>query len=257
MKDCSRAVKNAVAVRLLVFAASIAVLAAGPARAEFSTAPDVVVYCEPALRHAIEHAGALFRAQTHVPVRVFAAPGPLNLAQLARGVRDDVLIARAAEMDEAARQDLIDPASRIDGWHNRLVLAVRGGPVHAATVDELLNGGTVAVTDPTVVSGLDGFAVIAKLGKADSVTGAGDTIDVAFLIGSGSARLGLVYLTEVRTDPALSVGWQIPPEIAPPVAFAAALNRHALSQNSRMFLDFLHHADAMAQLHADGLEPTP
>jgi molybdate transport system substrate-binding protein len=256
-----RSVKDAVVARLFVCAALLAALVSGPALAGFSTAPDVVVYCEPTLRHAMEHVGALFRAQTRVPVRVFAAAGPLNLAQLAHGVRDDVLVARSAEMDAAARQHLIDPATRIDGWLNRLVLAVRSGQAHEATVSELLHSGIVAVTDPTVISGLDGFSVIALLGhdhaNGDRALGAADSADVAFLVTRGSARTGLVYLTDVRADPALVVAAQVPPDAAPPVAYAAALTRQALSRNSQAFLDFLRSPEAAARLRGDGLETPP
>ncbi len=256
-----RSVKNAVVARLFVCAALLAAMVSGPVLAEFSTAPDVVVYCEPPLRHAMEHVGALFRARTRVPVRVFTAPGPLNLAQLSHGVRDDVLISRFAEMDAAARQDLIDPETRIDGWLNRLVLAGRSGQAHEGTISELLKSGTVAVTDPTVISGLDGSSVIALLGRdvatADREVGAADTADVAFLVTSGSARTGLVYLTDVRADPALSVTGQVPPDAGPPIAYAAALSRKALSRNSRAFLDFLRSPEAAAQLRGDGLEMAP
>jgi ABC-type molybdate transport system substrate-binding protein len=64
----------------------------GPARAEYMVAPDVVVFCEPALRHALGDLGALWRNETGIPVRIFTSPTPAPVEQVAHGARSDVLI---------------------------------------------------------------------------------------------------------------------------------------------------------------------
>jgi len=53
--------------------------AIAPARADYVVAPDVVVFCEPTLRHAVSDFGALWRQETGIPVRVFVSPTSAEL----------------------------------------------------------------------------------------------------------------------------------------------------------------------------------
>src|SRR5439155_9757790 len=53
-----------------------------PAHADYPVAPDVVVFCEPTLQHAVAGAAALWRNETGVPVRIFTSPTSAMLQQI-------------------------------------------------------------------------------------------------------------------------------------------------------------------------------
>ena len=119
------------ALRLSGLALLTSVLLAGiapPARADYPVAPDVVVFCEPTLQHAVTDIGGLWRAQTGIKVRVFTSPTPALLEQIAHHARDDVIIGEGdAEADAAADQHLIKKETVQRVWGNHLVVASLAG----------------------------------------------------------------------------------------------------------------------------------
>lgn len=225
--------------------------------------PDVALYCDPTLGPAMRQAGALFRAHAQAAVAVLSAPPPLMLAQIERQARNDVLLTLSDNLDDAVRRDLVRPETRIDGWRNRLVLAGRAGEVSPFldispdALRRLLGDSSLAVTDPTVSAAFDGAAILDQFGITPSsvgkVMGAADTADVAFLVKTGVARLGLLYLTDVRSDPALAVASTLHASEAP-IRYAAAVSRKAKSPNAQAFLEFLRTPEIVQRLQAMGLE---
>ena len=239
--------------------------AAGEAKGGGGAPPDVALYCDPTLAPAMRQMGALFKARTRAPVAVLSAPPTLMRAQIERHTRDDVLITLADSMDEAVSRGLVRLDTRFKGWRNRLVLAARAGEVSPAAASDpaslarSLRNGRLAVTDGTVAAAFDGPAVLDRLGLtpavAGKVLGAANTSDVAFLVTTGAARLGLLYLTDVRADPTLAVVAMLDPAAAP-TAYASGMNRQAQSPNAQAFLDFLLTPEAAELLRAQGLETT-
>jgi molybdate transport system substrate-binding protein len=220
--------------------------------------PGVTVFCDPALRPALRALDGLSRQMAGAPVAVLCAPAPLMLAQIQRHTRNDVLFTRGSAMDQAVALNIVQPATRRDGFSNALVLAAPAGrfaPVE--TLAALPAGMRIAVTDDTVVSGLDGFAVLTANGFPAAgrgrVTGAASTADVAFLVRSGAADAGLVYLTDVKADPALTVlaNLSAPPALT---GYAAAVNAKAISPNARAFLNIATGPQGAAILRGAGLE---
>lgn len=233
----------------------------GPARADFISAPDVVVYCDPTLRPAMQSVGRVFRAQTGVPVRVLSAPGPLLLGLIARGTRDDVLVTQANWMDGAAARKLIDATTRAAPWRDRIVLAGHGVPASALptpdSLSQALGGGKLGVIDPTQDGGPDGVALAAHLGWQAPLAGEIDGPGVAFVVATGAARLGLLPTTAALAQPGVSVVSPLPDDSAPPVAYVAAVSKNILSRNTAAFMAFLATAPALDALHAAGLETAP
>ena len=166
-------------------------------------------------------------------------------------------------MDDAVRRKLVKSETRFDGWRNRLVFAARAGdvsPVSAIDPDSLthlLGNDRIAVTDPTVAAAFDGRAVLDRLGLTSTasgkVAGAANTGDVAFMVKTGVARLGLLYLTDVRADPALAVAATLDPTVAS-LTYSSAVSEKGKSPNSQAFLKFLRTAPAAELLRAQGLE---
>ena len=220
-----------------------------------SAPPNVTVFCDPALAPALRALDAGSRKRIGTPVAVLCAPAPLMLAQIERHARNDVLFTLSTAMDEAARRQLVKPETRIDGWQNPLVLAVRkgGAPVSAAALAGWLAGRKVAVTDPTVLAGLDGRAVLAANNlRPASMTGVADTGDAAFLVATGAADAGLVYLSDVRGNPKLAVLASLAADPAL-TQLSGAVNAKAVSPKASEFLVFMRDG-AGDSLRAAGLD---
>lgn len=212
----------------------------------------VTVFCDPTLRPAF----AALDGAGGMQVAALSAPAPLMLAQITRHTRDDVLFTLASAMDQAVAAKLVRPETRVDGFCNTLVLAGLAdrisAPANGVVLAALLAAARVAVTDATVASGLDGRAVLAANNLlCPRVLGAANTGDVAFLVTSAAADLGLMYMTDVKADPRLTV---IATLTADPklTNYAAAVNAKAVSPNALAFLNSLR-GPAAPTLRAAGL----
>ncbi len=247
-------------------------LGASPARADFISAPDVVVYCDPTLAAALRAVSRVYRAQTGVPVRVLAAPGPLSVELIAHGTRNDVLVTQADWLDGAAARRLVDPSTRSQAWLDPTVLAGREATPAAAVpepaalmqpafmqagLEQALAGGKLGVIDPTQPGGPDGPALAGKLGWQVPLAGEIDGPGVAFLVATGAARLGLLPRSAALAPPGLVVLATLPEAAAPPVRYAAAVSKNIQSRNAAPFMAFLRTAPAQDALRAAGLEIEP
>ncbi len=216
----------------------------GTARAETT---DLVVICDPPLAAPLGLAGAAFRARAGVHLRLFPTAPGLIVPQLAHDVQNDLIVTQLGVLDEAARAGLLAGA-RSGNWGNQVVVAELVGAAGPA------GSGKFAVSELAGASGIEGAAIAARLGVATArILSAIDTPEVAFLLTSGVARTGLLYLTDVRGDPRLRVVYPVADQ--PPAIYAAALSKHARRPNPAAFLDFLATAQARELLVTSGLEP--
>ncbi len=223
-----------------------------------SIPPGVTVFCDPTLGPAMRLLDRVSRAQAGAPVSVLSAPASLMLAQIQRHTRNDVLFTLSSTMDQAEQLQLVRPQTRIDGFSNELVLAgLRDRctvPADKTALSRMLSAAKLAVTDDTVVSGLDGPAILSANGFANSarLMGAASTADVAFLVLTGAAHIGLVYATDVTAEPRLVV---LATLIADPrlTDYAAAVNAKAVSPNAQALLNVMRGTAGRAALRAAGL----
>jgi ABC-type molybdate transport system substrate-binding protein len=219
-----------------------------------ASAGDVTVFCDPTLKPAMLALSGLGGFNIYP----LCAPGPLMVQQIIRHTRNDVLFSLAPVMDDAASRGLVAPASRAGGFTNTLVLAgMRGAftaPPDQAGLQAQLAKARLAVTDDTPASNLDGRAVLAANNlTTPNIQGAANTGDVAFLVTTGAADFGLLYLTDVQADPRLAVLARL---TAPPalVDYEAAVNAHAFSRNAQALVNLLHSPAGIARLGAAGLQ---
>jgi ABC-type molybdate transport system substrate-binding protein len=192
----------------------------------------VTVFCDPTLAPVIRSVAAPYE------VAVLSAPAGLMLAQITRHTHDDVLVTLSGAMDQAVAQALVVPGTRADGFGNTLVLAsLAGWRGNISTA-------RAAVTDPTPAASLDGRAVLAANHLAPAVIqGAANTGDVVFLVLTGAADLGLVYLTDVKAEPRL----QVVQTLSGKVAYSAAVNANAYSPNAGDFISLLRNSRGVLQ----------
>lgn len=247
--------------------------AASPAPAAYPAAPDVVVFCEPTLQHAVRDVGALWRSETGIHVRVFTSPTWALLQQVAHHARDDVLIGEGdGEAHIAAVQNLIEGGSQQTLWRNRLVVAARRGDRQSGGVNPpaVASGqlATVAGKQPIAIvdawaatAGADSEKALQSLGLWQAVSsksiGVVGTADAAFLLAQGKVQLAVVYATDVAANPVFRITDRLPAASYPPIVYWVAQTAHALSPNAAKFITFLHGAEAQERLRADGLEVLP
>jgi molybdate transport system substrate-binding protein len=223
--------------------------------------PGVTVFCDPTLGPAIRSLDGVSRAQAGAPVSVLSAPAMSMLAQLQRHTRNDVLFTLSSAMDLAVKLGRVRPETRIDGFANPLVLAglVGHGPVPTgnAGLPSMPVGAKLAVTDNTVASGLDGRAVLDANGLTQAagnrVMGAANTTDVVFLITTGVVDVGLVYLTDVRAEPRLTVLATLTADPAL-TNYSGAVNKKAVSPNAQALLNVMRGYQGQTVLRDAGLE---
>jgi ABC-type molybdate transport system substrate-binding protein len=249
----------------------VAVAASRPARADVSRSPDVVVFCDPTLRDVLHRLGAAFLRDGGAPLRLICAPAAIIAAQIARSERNDVVMTLEPVVQRMVASQLVDAEAGVGVWRNRVTVAGAAtpadppaGPAVAAAVrpsldrlPTLLGDGRLGAPDPTSNAVFDTPALLRRLGLeaalAGRVVGEADTGGVAFLLRRGTVRLGLVLRTDARAG-GLAERLDVPDDAYPPIRYAAARNRHAMSRNTERFLAFLAAQPARDGLAQDGLE---
>ncbi len=218
-------------------------LAATPALAYYTAAPDVVLYTTVETWAAGHALGRAFTARHGVPVRVFAGSARGQLALIAHVARCDLILAPL---------DMLDATKRRGAWRNAIVIAGRDAgaarPLSAETLAAALDGEALAVPDPTELAAFDARAVLGGAMPARTV-GAATGADAAFLVKSGAARLGVM----TEADRIVAGLATVFATTAAPLVYAIAPGANAASRFWPQFLDFAAGAEAVPMLHRAGL----
>lgn len=233
--------------RRLLQALPVAAILGAAARAAAATT-DLVLACDTTLGPALRAVARVYANATGVTVNVFPTPPGLIVPQLQRQVQNDIVMTQPPAIAACAQADLIAPDALRGAWRNPLVVAVKRGATPGAWMP-------IAASDPTPGSDMDGPAILGRLGMGNSARlGVIDTDTVAALVLNGAARAGLLHMTDIRAHPDLQVVRTVPPEIGPPIAYAAAVTKLARRPDPARFLAFLLSPQATAVLADNGLE---
>jgi ABC-type molybdate transport system substrate-binding protein len=235
--------------RRLMQALSAAAVLAVATRARAATA-ELVLACDFTLGPAMRAVGTAYGNATGVRVNVFPTGPGLILPQLERQVQNDIVVTQVATLDAAVVAGVVAKGATRGAWRNRLVIAARRGA-------QPMPDKPVAVSDPTPASDMDGPAILARLGLPSPMLGVINTDTVAALVLDGTARAGLLHMTDMRAHPELEVIREVPDDIQLPVAYAAAVTTLARRPDPAALVDFLLAAHATALLTALGLEVSP
>jgi molybdate transport system substrate-binding protein len=230
-----------------VVPAAAALVTAAQAHAAV-TIPELAVACDLTLGPALRAAGAAYRSATGVRVDVFAMDPGLILPQLERQVQNDILVTQRSMMDAAVQAGVVAKDAVHGGWTDPIVIAGRRD-------GSARNDHPIAVCDPTPACGMDSTDILARLGMVSEKTiGVIDTDSVVALVLHGSARAGLMHMTDVRAHPDLQVLRVVPASVQPPVSYAAAVTKLARRPDPGRFVDFLLANQATTLLASLGLE---
>lgn len=239
---------------------------AGSSRAD-DYPPEVVVFCEPTLTHALGDAAQLWRSRSGVPVIIIGAPTRLLLEEMSHRIRSDLVIGEGDDTAAEARQrELVKPDSEAALWRNRLVIAARasdgnGPPIKAGT-PPFPGTGKVALVDPEVATaGRDTKLALAASGLADRlqarVIGTVSTEDAAFLLDNRDADFAVLYRTDLAAHKNFTDAGSLGEESYPPIRYWLGETSALVSPEASKFEAFLHGSEAQAVMRRDGLEVLP
>lgn len=241
-------------MKRLALSLLMSVAGVGGAAAWTSPAPDVVLYCTPALEGALGEVADKYTASSHVAVHVFVAPPDGLLGLLKHRARDDVVVADDATIQRLAADGLVRAGTPVQLGKDPYVLI---GNDDATLPDgdgaaALLAAHATVLPDPTTASSFDGAAVLhaAVPGAAYRTIGVADTWTVVARVRDDRDLLGLVQ----RTESGGAHVRKIADLQAAPMAMAGALVTQGQSGNAAAFLAFVAGADGKAILLKAGLE---
>jgi molybdate transport system substrate-binding protein len=226
--------------RRLCLASLLVATIAAPVRAD-----EVVVFAAASLKTAVDAVAADFEAATGDTVTISYAGSNALAKQIIEGAPADIFISAAENwMDEVEKVGLV--AARKDLLRNTLVLVAHGPGV--APVDivpgfdlkALLGDGKLAMgMVDSVPAGQYGKAALTTLGVWPSVEGAvaqSDNVRAALsLVVAGEAAYGIVYASDVVSEPAVTVVGTFPESSHLPIVYPAALLTNAEDDADQAF----------------------
>jgi len=216
-----------------------ATLAAAKAHAASN---ELALMCDVTLGAPLRRAAEAYRASTGVRITVFPTAPGLIVPMLSRDVLVDIVLTRPATLEQARKAGLLKDGPAFAAWRSPLLVA--RGPA---------GGDKFAVSELPDASGIDAQAALAALRIAqDRILSAIDTADVAFLLNTGAAANGLMYLTDAKANPELRIVQTLTDP--PPATFGAAIAKGSGRPNQAGFLGFLGETAIRALLNDNGLE---
>ncbi len=226
-----------------------------PARAWDSPAPDVVLYCTPAMQAPLRDVASRYTAASGVEVHVLVGSPDGQAALIRHRARADVLVAEAPAIDSLAAEHLIRGGTIVALGADPFVLIGKAGAAirPGAAIAQFIAAHAIVLPDPTSAASFDGPAVLhAALPDAvlPRIVGVADTPTVVALVGGDDALLGLVNRSEAG-QPGIVQAASL---AVPPVQIDGALLSNGQSRNAAALLAFIAGAQGRAILAGAGLE---
>jgi molybdate transport system substrate-binding protein len=239
----------------------VAALTSGFATASTAAEP-LRIFAAASLKTALDEIAQNFSELHDTEVSVSYAGSSALARQIGLGAPADVFIsANEAWMDALEDQGHVRVDSRRDLLGNRLVVIAAKGAAPLSRLNALpekLADGHLAMAQINAVpAGLYGKAALEKAGVWPALTGhvaQTDNVRAALaLVATGATPYGIVYLTDATADARVSVVFNIPEDLHPPIVYPAA----AVSDNglSPVFLDHLQSTPAQSLFRSQGFIP--
>jgi molybdate transport system substrate-binding protein len=168
--------------------------------------------------------------------------------QIQQGAPVDVYISAAPDqMDALEKQGLLLDDTRHDLVRNSIVLVVPTGSKNVSSFQDLLGSQVkfVAIGEPqTVPAGKYGQEVLTHLGLYDSLKPkfvfGKDVRSVLTYVASNNADAGIVYATDAKTTPQVTVAAVAPEDSHSPVIYPVAVLKGSKEVDAaKSFVDFL------------------
>jgi molybdate transport system substrate-binding protein len=219
-------------------------------RAAFGQPADLTVFAAASLKNALDAVTTDFQRETGRRVAVSYAASSALARQIEQGAPADLFISADANwMDYLQARSLIRPETRRSLLGNRIVLVAPAGeakPIElkpGEIVARLGTGRVAMASVQTVPAGRYGKAALESLGLWSEVSGRlaeAENVRAALVfVSRGEAPLGIVYETDAKADPKVSVVGRFPVTSHPPIVYPAAITATSKSADARTFLDAL------------------
>lgn len=228
----------------------------------------LLVFAAASLKNALDAVAANWEAETGQPVALSYAGSSALARQLQRGAPADLFIsANLSWMEVLDQEGLLQAGTRRNLLSNQLVLIGSGASEPLALEDpqalparlgeERL---AMALVD-SVPAGIYGKAALQSLGLWESVKRQvvqSDNVRSALaLVARGEAPLGVVYQTDTRAEPRVSVLATFPADTHPPIVYPVAQLAESTTAGAADFLAFLSSSAAQALFEAQGFTVLP
>ncbi len=248
--------------RRAVLALCAGLIATLPALARPAQAETVTVFAAASLKTALDQIAADWQRQTGNRAVISYAGSSQLARQIEQGAPADLFIsADEGWMDAAEKAGMIVPASRRDLLGNSLVLVAPKGTKPVAIkkgfdLAGVLGPGRLAMAlVDSVPAGIYGQAALTSLGVWAAVqpkVAQADNVRAALaLVATGEAPYGIVYATDARAEPRVTVVGTFPQDSHPPIIYPAALVAGA-KPAAAGFLDDLSGPQATAAFEGQG-----
>jgi molybdate transport system substrate-binding protein len=210
----------------------------------------VTIFAAASLRNALDQAAAQYAKETgSPPAKISYAASSALARQIEQGAPADLIISADTDwMDYLAMKGLIRAGTRIDLFTNHLALIAPKDSTVKLTIQrgfplaKALGEGRLAMAGPEVPAGKYGEASLTALGVWDQVKGhtaRGENVRAALqFVARGEAPLGIVYDTDVLTEPQVKIVGLFPDSSHPKIVYPGA----AITANpgATAFLAWLH-----------------
>ncbi|TBW40315.1 molybdate ABC transporter substrate-binding protein [Siculibacillus lacustris] len=209
------------------------------------------VFAAASMKTALDEIDALYTKATGKSVTVSYAASSALAKQIEQGAPADLFVsADIPWMDYVAAKGLIRPETRVDLLGNALVLIAPlsqpetltlapGAPLAAKIGDGKLATGDIA----SVPVGKYAKAALEKLGLwaevQPKIAGTDNVRAALSLVARGEARYGIVYATDAKSEPKVTVVGTFPTDSHPPIVYPVAITKDSTSPDAAAYLAFL------------------
>jgi molybdate transport system substrate-binding protein len=248
----------------LAATALVALVVGLPLRPASAQDSGPVVFAAASLKNAFDEINAAWKSETGKSATISYAASSALAKQIESGAPADLFAsADLAWMDELAKKNLIQPATRTELLGNEIVLVAPAASAKPATIEPgfplktMLGDGKLAMANvDSVPAGKYGKAALEKLGVWSSVAGdvaqAENVRAALLLVSRAEAPLGIVYKTDAAADPQVAIVGTFPADSHEPIVYPVALTKDAKSQDAAAFLDYLKTDKAKALFEKQG-----
>ena len=219
-------------------------------------AEDVLVFAAASLKNALDDTIAAYEKNGGGTIKVSYAASSALAKQIENGAPADIFISADLDwMNEVAKHNLIQPATRKDLLGNVLVLVAPADSKANVEIKpgfplaKLLGDGHLAMADPAAVpAGKYGKAALEKLGvwsAVESRVAPAEDVRAALLyVSRKEAPYGIVYQTDAAADKGVRVAGTFPPDTYPPIIYPIALTATSKKPDAKKLLAFLESPEA-------------
>lgn len=226
--------------------------------------PPLVVSVAASTREAVETLCDRFSKEQGIEIRINSGPSSTLTAQILHGAPADVFLSAneqwADEISKAGKAEAIHPLLT-----NSLVLvAPQGNPANLVRPEDLLSEKvtSIALAGEKVPAGIYAEQALRSLGIFDPLVENGkivrgqDVRSALSYVERGEAEAGVVYATDVRVAPALSVIHEFDPAAHDRIVYVLVLLRNDSTEKyARKLYQFLRSAEAMTVYEEFGFSP--